>query len=201
MPSTNRQPNRRAVLGAGGVLGAVTLLAAGPERPAHADAGNFPFTETDEVALRADDPGLSDRARQLIRIGDVGIVQGDAAALDAFFHPDFRFHGPRGELDRQQLFDYFAACRAAFDSFAVTRQAIVSDGGLHLAARTRFAGVFARPFSGAGDPITPNGKPFEYRLINIFRYAPDGQLAEEWAQYDVQAFLDQLQSTFEPRTR
>lgn len=33
---------------------------------------------------------------------------------------------------------------------------------------------------------------FEYRLINIFRYAPDGRLAEEWAQYDVSAFLAQL---------
>ena len=41
-------------------------------------------------------------------------------------------------------------------------------------------------------PLEPNGKRFEYRLINIFRYAPHGKLAEEWVQYDTCAFLAQL---------
>jgi predicted ester cyclase len=114
--------------------------------------------------------------------------------MTAFFHPELRFHGPGGaELGREQLWDYFAACRAAFDDFTVTRQTLISDGGVHLAARTRFAGRFARPFTGLGDgPIQPNGKRIGYRPINIFRYAPNGQLIEEWVQYDAQAFVDQL---------
>jgi hypothetical protein len=41
--------------------------------------------------------------------------------------------------------------------------------------------------------IQLNGRPFEYRVVNIFRYAPDGRLAEEWVQYDVNGFLLQLQ--------
>jgi predicted ester cyclase len=113
--------------------------------------------------------------------------------LAAFFHPQFRFHGPGAELTREQLWNYFAACRAAFDDFTVTRQAVVSDGGDYLATRTRFAGVFARTFTGLPEgPLKPNGKRVEYRLINIFRYAPNGQLAEEWVQYDAGAFLAQL---------
>lgn len=71
----------------------------------------------------------------------------------------------------------------------------MSDGGDHLATRTRFAGTFARPFAGAPDAvILPNGRPFEYRLINIFRYASDGRLAEEWVQCDPAAFLAQLRT-------
>jgi predicted ester cyclase len=155
---------------------------------------NFAFGRTDELDLSADDPSLSERARALIRIGNVGIAKEDHAAVSAFFHPDFQFHGPGGaELDREQLWAFFATYRAALDDFTVTRQALVSDGGDYVASRTRFAGVFTRTFTGdAGGPIEPNGKPFEFRVVNIFRYAPNGQLAEEWVQYDVQAVLDQL---------
>jgi predicted ester cyclase len=196
MSVSRPQLTRRTVLGAGSGVGLTTLLLAGAvSTSARARADDAPFTKTDEAALRADDPSLSARARELIVIGETGIVHGNEEALRAFFHPDFRFHGPSSELDLPQLLEYFAACRAAFDDFSVTRQMIMSDGGEHLAARTRFAGIFARPFSGTGNgTLPPNGKPFEYRLINIFRYAPNGQLTEEWAQYDVQRFLDQLQS-------
>ncbi|MET0246352.1 MAG: ester cyclase [Sphingomonas sp.] len=160
---------------------------------AAAQSDNRPFARTDESDLRSDDPALPGRARDLIRVGEIGIAGGDHAALLRFFHPDFRFHGPAGaELGRDQLLGYFAACRDAFDGFAVTRQMLMSDGGDHLAARTRFAGTFAHRFTGLGEPIEPNGRPFEYRLLNIFRYAPAGQLIEEWAQYDTRSFIDQL---------
>lgn len=157
---------------------------------------NFAFGRTDENGLSAEDASLPRRARDLIRVGNVGIAKEDQATLTAFFHPQFRFHGPGGaELNREQLWEYFAACRAAFDDFTVTRQTLVSDGDDYIAARTRFAGVFARPFTGAaGGPIEPNGKPVEYRLGNIFRYASNGQLVEEWVHYDIGAFLAQLRS-------
>ncbi len=111
-------------------------------------------------------------------------------------NPQFRFHGPGGaSLDRDQLWAYFAACRAAFDEFTVTRQALVSDGGDYMATRTRFAGIFSRPFTASpAGTLQTNGKHFEYNLVNIFRYAADGRLAEEWVQYDVQDFLTQLKA-------
>jgi predicted ester cyclase len=201
MTSTNeRTSTRRAVLGTAGAVGFISPFAIASESPASAQErnsmSNFPFTRTDERELRSDDARLSERARALIRVGESGIATENPASLAAYFHPDFRFHGPAAELNREQLWRYFAACRAAFDDFTVTRQTILSDGGDHLAARTRFAGVFARPFTGLPDgPLKPNGKSFEYRPINIFRYAPNGQLIEEWVQYDVQGFVDQLRRT------
>ena len=147
-----------------------------------------------EPNLRADDPALSPRIRELIRIGENGIARENKAVVAKFFHPEFRFHGPRaGTLTREQLWDYFAACRAAFDDFAVTRQQAFSDGGDHVAARTTFSGVFARPFTASPlGTLQPHGKPFLYKINNIFRYAKDGRLIEEWTQSDSRLILESL---------
>jgi predicted ester cyclase len=155
------------------------------------------ITTTDNTTgddLQVDDPGLTRRARELVRIGQDGIAKENTAALEAFFHPDFRFHGPGGaELNREQLWAYFASARRAFDDFSVERQAVVDDGGTHLSSRTRFAGVFARTFDGTAlGPLKPTGQRFSYDLINIFRYHEDGRLVEEWVQYDRLAQLAQL---------
>lgn len=206
MEEDSQEIGRRGLSGAGLAVGAIAALAVGgrsaagaQERGSGSDRGSrpdFAFGRTDEGNLSADDASLPQRARDLIRIGTDGIARENAAAMAAFFHPQFRFHGPGGaDFSREQLWAYFAACRAAFDDFTVTRQAIVSDGGDYMAARTRFAGLFARPFAASpAGTLQPNGRRFEYDLVNIFRYAADGRLAEEWAQYDVRKFLSQLQA-------
>ncbi|NUB44997.1 ester cyclase [Fertoebacter nigrum] len=147
-----------------------------------------------ERSLRADDPGLPARVRALIWIGEIGIARENNAAMEQFFHPDFRFHGPEEPaLTREHLWGYFAACRAAFDDFAVTRQQILSDGGDYLAARSTFSGVFVRPFTASPiGTLQPTGGPVTYRINNVFRYGPDGTLVEEWAQYDSLVVLKQL---------
>ncbi|WP_199444352.1 ester cyclase [Umezawaea beigongshangensis] len=180
--------------------GSVDPLAAGAtsSRSGHDERGREGASATTGSStdddLRVDDPGLTERARALIRVGQDGIARENAAALDAFFHPDFRFHGPGGaELNREQLWAYFASARRAFDDFSVERQAIIDDGGPHLSSRTRFAGVFARTFDGTAlGPLEPTGQPFSYDLINIFRYHEDGRLLEEWVQYDQLGQLAQL---------
>lgn len=148
---------------------------------------------TDEN-LSADDPTLDERARALIRMGEVGIAREDQAAVEAFFSPAFRFHGPDGApIGREELWAYFAACRRAFDDFQVTRQAIFSDGGALVAARTTFSGVFARRFDASPiGPLEPTGERVMYRINNVFRYDGDGRLTEEWAQYDSRLFLESL---------
>lgn len=147
-----------------------------------------------EKDLNSDDPSLPERARRLIRVGEVGIARENRAALEEYFHPDFVFHAPDGQtLTCEQLWEYFAACRAAFDDFKVTRQQIFSDGQDHLAARTTFSGTFARPFTASPiGTLQPHGRRVFYKINNVFRYAPDGRLAEEWVQYDSRLFLESL---------
>ncbi len=153
-----------------------------------------PSARSGEENLSADDTTIDERARALIRIGEVGIAREDQAEMEAFFAPDFRFHGPDNEsISREELFAYFAACRRAFDNFRVTRQAIFSDGGAFVGARTTFSGVFARRFEASPiGPLEPTGNQAMYRINNVFRYNDDGQLAEEWAQYDSRLFLESL---------
>lgn len=152
------------------------------------------FDNSTDESLSADDADLDARARALIRIGEEGIAKENQEAMEAFFAPDFRFHGPDGEtISREELWAYFAACRAAFDDFQVTRQAVFSDGGAYVGARTTFSGVFARRFEASPlGPLEPTGEPVIYRINNVFRYGDDGRLVEEWAQYDSRLFLDSL---------
>ena len=52
----------------------------------------------------------------LVRIGRLELTGEDEAEVDAYFAPDFTFHGPDGaETDYEGLKGYFASLRAAFD--------------------------------------------------------------------------------------
>ena len=128
----------------------------------------------------------------LIRIGEQAIVREDDAALDAYFAPDFVFHGPQGDADLAALKSFWAAQRDAFTDFTIARGHVVVEGNF-VAAQTTFAGVFEREFAQSPvGPLPPTGERFTLNLINIFRYDETGRLAEEWAQYDTRGLLRQL---------
>src|SRR5918997_270794 len=133
-----------------------------------------------------------DVVQGLIRIGEQAIVREDDAALDAYFAPDFVFHGPQGDADLAALKSFWAAQRDAFTDFTIARGHIVVEGNF-VAAQTTFAGVFEREFTQSPvGPLPPTGERFALPLINLFRYDETGRLAEEWAQYDTRGLLRQL---------
>ncbi len=132
-----------------------------------------------------------DIAQGLIRIGEQAIVREDDAAVDAYFARDFVLHAPNGDLDLPALKRYWAAERAAFTDFTITRGHIVVEGDF-VASQTTFAGVFTRELSQSPvGPLPPTGKPFTQPLLNLFRYDEDGKLAEEWVMYDARDLLRQ----------
>lgn len=59
----------------------------------------------------------------------------DKAEVDAYFAPEYMFHGPDGDWGYQGLKEYFAALRAAFDDLTITHGIIVVEGN-HVACRT-----------------------------------------------------------------
>lgn len=82
--------------------------------------------------------------------------------------------------------------RAAFEGFSCERRTIVSEGA-YIGSRTCMSGRFTAPFAASPiGAIAPNGQPMRLELINVFRYHQNGQLAEEWVQYDNVGFLRQL---------
>jgi hypothetical protein len=50
----------------------------------------------------------------LVRVGEQELTGEDEAEVDAYFAPDFAFHGPDGaELDYEGLKEYFASLRGS----------------------------------------------------------------------------------------
>jgi len=131
--------------------------------------------------------------RGLVRIGEKQLTGEDEAEVDAYFAPDFRFHGPGGrESDYQDLRDYFGALRSGFDDLTITRGIVVVEGN-YVACQTTIVGTFVREFTDSPvGPLPPNGNRVAFELTNIFRYDAAGRLAEEWIQTDSRVVLRQL---------
>jgi predicted ester cyclase len=140
-------------------------------------------------------PGVSrdELVRGLVRIGEMELRGEDQAEVDAYFAPDFTFHGPDGrEWDHEGLKAYFAALRAAFDDLTIKRGIVVVEGNL-VACQTTIAGTFVREFTHSPvGLLPPNGQRVTFELTNIFRYDEEGRLAEEWIQTDNRSVLRQL---------
>src|SRR5215216_2976957 len=99
-----------------------------------------------------------ERVAGVIRVGEQELTGEDEAEVDAYFAPDFTFHGPdRAETDYQGLKGYFASLRAAFDDLTISRGIMVVEGD-YVACQTAITGTFVREFthSPAG-PLPPNG--------------------------------------------
>jgi predicted ester cyclase len=138
-------------------------------------------------------PSRDERVRRLIEVGEQELTGEDEAGVDAYFAPDFRFHGPDGaESDYAGLKGFFASLRAAFDDLAIRRGIMVVEGD-YIACQTTISGTFAREFTHSPvGPLPPNGEHVVLELTNIFRYDAEGRLAEEWVQTDNRSRLRQL---------
>jgi predicted ester cyclase len=128
----------------------------------------------------------------LVRIGEDAVAKSNDRLLDAYFTDDYVLHSPAGEFNRDEIKAYFAALRASFSGFTISRAQILVDGN-YVAARTVMTGRFDSDFAytPVGN-VTATGKQAQWQLHNIFRYTDDGRLAEEWVQTDTVEFLRQL---------
>ena len=129
----------------------------------------------------------------LVRVGELELTGEDAASVDAYFAPDFAFHGPDGaEMGHEGLKGYFASLRAAFDDLTISRGIMIVEGD-YVACQTTIEGTFVREFTHSPvGPLPPNGRRVAFELMNIFRYDDQGRLAEEWVQTDNRSRLRQL---------
>jgi hypothetical protein len=77
-------------------------------------------------------------------VGELEVSGEDEAEVDAYFAPDYVFHGPDGgETAYAGLKGYFAALRAAFDDRSISRGVIVVEGE-YIACQTTITGTFVR---------------------------------------------------------
>jgi predicted ester cyclase len=131
--------------------------------------------------------------RGLVRVGELELTGEDEEEVDAYFAPDFVFHGADGaETDYEGLKSYFASLRAAFDDLTISRGIVVVEGD-YVACQTTITGTFVREFTHSPiGPLPPNGNRVVFELMNLFHYDDQGRLAEEWVQTDNRSRLRQL---------
>ncbi len=131
---------------------------------------------------------------RLIKAGELEVIGSDQGETDSYFDTErFRFHGPDGfEADYGGLTNYFKSIPEAFEDRSIRRGIIVVEGK-SVACQTWIEGKFVREFtqSPAG-PLPPNGQRVVWDLSNIFRFADEGRLVEEWVRTDYRSFLRQL---------
>ena len=96
----------------------------------------------------------------LVRVGQLELTGEDEAEVDAYFAPDFTFHGPDGtQTDYEGLKGYFASLRAAFDDLTISRGIIVVEGD-YVACQTTITGTFVRDYTRLPvGLLPPNGQP------------------------------------------
>jgi hypothetical protein len=98
-------------------------------------------------------PSRQQLVEGLIRVGEQELTGEDEAEVDAYFAPDFAFHGPDGaELDYEGLKGYFASLRAAFDDLTISRGIMVVEGD-YVSCQTTITGTFVREFTQS--PVGP----------------------------------------------
>jgi hypothetical protein len=129
----------------------------------------------------------------LVRIGEKEMTGEDEADVDAYFAPDFRFHGPDGrELDYNRLTEYFTALRAP-STTSPSHAASSPSRASTSPAKQQSPGTFAREVTHSPvGRLPPTGDRVIFELTNIFRYDDQGRRAEEWIQTGNRSLLRQL---------
>jgi predicted ester cyclase len=137
-------------------------------------------------------PDRDSLANGLVSIGEEAVARSNDALFYEYFTDDYVLHSPAGAFNRDEIKAYFAALRASFTDFTISRAQILVDGNF-VTSRTVMAGRFDKEFAYTPvGTVEPNGQRVQWELINIFRYTDEGRLVEEWVQTDTYDFLRQL---------
>ena len=114
--------------------------------------------------------------------------QGNAAAVDRYYAPDWVLHDapPNAGGSRQALKEVLGVIRGGFPDSRASVELILAEGDL-VASRTRAEGTHTREYFG----VAPTGKRVTFTQLNIDRIR-DGKIVESWSESFGQGFHYQL---------
>lgn len=105
----------------------------------------------------------------------------DNGQLDEAFKlltPDYAWHGPIGELDREGFKEFVSAVLLAFPDFTNTIEDQISEGN-RVATRTTIRGIHRAVFRG----VAPTYKQVTVSEITIDRFS-SRKMSERWVIFD-----------------
>lgn len=115
--------------------------------------------------------------------------QGRLEVLDELLSPDFVAHdptAPTGEVQRDAVRDLLQQLRSAFPDLHREACDAVAQGD-KIAVRWEVTGTHRGPFAG----LPPTGRRVRTTGLTLYRIA-DGQIAEEWVEFDSAGLMRQL---------
>jgi predicted ester cyclase len=123
------------------------------------------------------------------RIHEEAESRGDLAVIDECYAPQFRDerHPERG-AGPAGIKQHIERLRLAFPDLEVTVEDLIAEGNL-VAVRVTSRGTHQGAFAG----IDPTGRRVAWTGI-VIRKIADGQVVEQWAQYDTVGLLEQLRA-------
>ena len=114
--------------------------------------------------------------------------QGNLSQVDELFTQDFVRHDPGGRVlhGTSQNRQFIDSLRTAFPDVHYTVDDQIAEG-TKVVVRYRFQGTHLGEFQG----MPPTKKQVAYTGILIYRIS-DGKIAEQWTEFDLLGFLQQL---------
>jgi predicted ester cyclase len=122
------------------------------------------------------------------RVNDEVWGNGNLAAVDELFSPDYVDHNPIGKMppNREGIKQAVTMFRKAFANMQVTTEDIVAEGD-KVMSRFKSSGTHSGDLMG----IAPTGKQITTEGINIIRIV-DGKIVEDWTEIDMLGMMQQL---------
>ncbi len=113
------------------------------------------------------------------------VVEGNIDAYEELYADDFVGHlppstGDWAELTKLQLLDFIVQVRRAISDATFTTDLLLAEDDL-VAQRVTLSGVFASEFFDT----VPTDVEFEIGFNVIYRFNDDGQIVEQWIEFDV----------------
>ena len=108
---------------------------------------------------------------------------GDMEAIETYYSPDYRQHGPTDELDMAAFRATAKAYFAAFPDLHITTDELIAEGD-RVVKRWTARCTHTGPFLGA----PPTGNKLTIQGIEVFRVS-GGKFVEVWSSMDVLGLL------------
>lgn len=140
-----------------------------------------------------DERGTKEQNKALQRRYVEELNRGNAAFVEDYLHPDYVYHGPMGDLDKEQFAQSHAAVMAAFPDLQLTIESQVAEDDkvvMRWTGRGRHEGEF-QGVAATGKEVTITG-------ITISRLEGDREV-EAWEELNMLGLMQQLGLTPLPK--
>ena len=133
-----------------------------------------------------DERGTMEQNKGIQRGYVEALNRGDSAFVEGYLHPEYVFHGPMGDLNKEQFSQSHAAILAAFPDLELTIEDQIAEGDkvvMRWTGRGRHEGEF--------QGLAPTGKEVVITGITISRIE-GGKEIEAWEEVNMLGLMQQL---------